>query len=127
MLPTQSVLIVDESIETRTVLRTALEQQGRQIYEATGTDEALQLAHLHHPSVIVFDLENKRAPAPTLADEFRSAALLPSSLLLLGTARRVAQDFPKGEFVAKPYHYAPLIRKIEELLAKARQPAAASV
>ena len=29
---------------------------------------------------------------------------------------------PEGEFVRKPYHYGPLIRKIEELLARSAMP-----
>jgi hypothetical protein len=40
-----------------------------------------------------------------------------TSLVLLGTARQKSSS--KGEFVAKPYHYAPLIRKIESLLDQA--------
>ena len=37
-------------------------------------------------------------------------------LVVLATARRQADRLPSGEFVAKPYHYGPLIRRIEELL-----------
>jgi hypothetical protein len=48
-------------------------------------------------------------------------------LLLLGNARRTRQVFPAGQFVAKPYHYGPLIRKIEQLLDEARQPPLRSV
>jgi hypothetical protein len=36
-------------------------------------------------------------------------------MVLLGSARRAGTS-PSGEFVAKPYHYAPLILKIEQLL-----------
>ena len=36
-------------------------------------------------------------------------------LVLLGSVRR-RQPPPRGEYVAKPYHYAPLIRRIEEIL-----------
>jgi hypothetical protein len=41
--------------------------------------------------------------------------------VLLGTARHVKKDFPASQIVAKPYDYAPLIRKIEGLLDEARQ------
>ncbi len=42
-------------------------------------------------------------------------------LVLLGNLRGWRERVPSGEFVAKPYHYGPLIRKIEELLASDRQ------
>jgi len=125
LLPKQSVLIVDESVETRTVLRTALEHPGRRVLEATGADEALRLAHQFHPSVIVLDVEIDHSATHSLAADFQSESLQSSSMVLLGTARRVAQGFSRGEFVAKPYHYGPLVRKIEKLLDAASRPAAA--
>ena len=39
-----------------------------------------------------------------------------SALVMLGTLRRGPAHVPGGELMAKPYHYGPLIRKIEELL-----------
>ena len=36
--------------------------------------------------------------------------------MLLGNLRGWRTLLPQGEFVPKPYHYAPLIRKIEQLL-----------
>jgi DNA-binding response OmpR family regulator len=120
--PEQSVLIVDESVETRTVLRTALEQPGRRVLDTSDAAEALRLAHEFHPGVIVLDLEINRLPADSLAQGFQAESLQPSSLLLLGSVKRTAQSLRHGEFVAKPYHYAPLIRKIEKLLNEAPRP-----
>ena len=38
-------------------------------------------------------------------------------MILLGKVRRnAAATVPRGEFFAKPYHYGPLIRRIEEIL-----------
>jgi CheY-like chemotaxis protein len=39
-------------------------------------------------------------------------------LVLLGSLRGLRDRLPEGEFVSKPYHYGPLIRRIEELLAR---------
>ena len=93
LLPKQSVLIVDESVETRTVLRAALEHPGRRVLEATGTDEALRLAHQFHPSVIVLDVEIDRSTTESLASDFQSESLQSSSIVLLGTAKRVRARF----------------------------------
>jgi hypothetical protein len=35
---------------------------------------------------------------------------------LLGKTRRNPPGASRGEFFAKPYHYGPLIRRIEEIL-----------
>jgi hypothetical protein len=69
--------------------------------------------------VIVLDMEIERMPVDALARDLQADSLQPSSLLLLGSIKRTARGLPHGEFVAKPYHYAPLIRKIEKLLNEA--------
>lgn len=112
------VLIVDDSDENRQVLRAALERRGMQILEAQRATEGLQLAQAEHPDLILLDVDgiertSEAAPEDLVAAADRCAA----SLIVLGTMRRPAAE--PGEFVRKPYHYAPLIRKIESLLAKA--------
>lgn len=122
-MPNRSVLVVDASEETREVLRTALAPTGTKVLEATGAEQGLHLARKHQPDVIVLDLEIDRAASEPIASGFSAqSARHQTPLVLLGNARRLRQTFPAGQFVAKPYHYAPLIRKIEELLCEAPQP-----
>ena len=45
-------------------------------------------------------------------------------MVLLGCVRRDGTALAGEEFVAKPYHYGPLVRKIEELLDHRRPPTA---
>ena len=115
------VLIVDESPDSREVLRTALDRRGVQTFEARQTSEGLKMAQQCDPDVIVWDLEAFSADPPTdpsgLGDRFNSqTAGHNTSFVFLGEARGVPASFPRGQFIRKPYHYAPLIRKIEELL-----------
>jgi hypothetical protein len=44
-------------------------------------------------------------------------------LVVLGGEVQNKQDLPSGEFAAKPYHNAPLVRKIEALLSVTGQTA----
>lgn len=114
----RSVLIVDSSEETHEVLRTALERRGLRILWANGAERGLELARQHHPNLIVLDLEVDDSGAESLSAPFAEQSRADCTpLVLLGTARRQG-SLPEGEFVAKPYHYGPLIRRIEELLAK---------
>ncbi len=116
------VLIIDRSAETREVLRTALTQRGTEVWEASRADEGLALARKHHPDVIVLDLEIADQANAAVRGEFYSRASVRAPIVLLGAAKRVAESFPGGQFVTKPYHYAPLIRKIEALLDESQRP-----
>jgi CheY-like chemotaxis protein len=113
------VLVVDRSAETREVLRTALARRGAEVIEATRADEALALARKHQPSVIVLDLELAEAASEDVRTALGDPNSTAAPVVLLGTARRIKKDFPSGQFVAKPYDYGPLVRKIERLLDEA--------
>jgi CheY-like chemotaxis protein len=112
-----TVLIVDPSAETREVLQTALERRGLRTFAATQANRGLALARQHRPDLIVLDLEMDDSSPEALSAPFAAHARTGHTpLVMLGTARRHGPRLPDGEFVAKPYHYGPLIRKIEELL-----------
>lgn len=122
MVPTRSVLVVDPMEETREVLRTALEKRGVRILAADEARQGVALARRHRPDLIVVDLECAGAADAAAAGEFGLPGPQDSPpLVLLGSLRCAAR--PAGaEFLAKPYHYPPLIRKIESLLDATGQP-----
>jgi CheY-like chemotaxis protein len=118
----RSVLIVDGSQENREVLKAALERRGCKILAASRAQRGLELAQQHHPDVIVLDLEMSKASPEELCAPFaRETETAATRLVVLGSVRSSRKELPSGEFVAKPYHYAPLIRRIEELLDAAGQ------
>jgi CheY-like chemotaxis protein len=109
------VLLVDRSNEARDVLRTALEHHGLRVLEATIPADGFALARLHQPDVIVLDLDALQANKPTAADFANLAEIEGSTLIMLGTNSATYAQL-SGEFFAKPYHYKPLILRINELL-----------
>lgn len=118
-----SVLIVDPLEETREVLKTALARRGMTTLCAAKASSGLDLARRHHPDLIVLDVELDGPADPAdsedLAGAFAEQAKRDdASLVMLGTVRRQSRP-ASGEFVAKPYHYGPLIRRIEEMLGSA--------
>lgn len=113
----RSVLIVDPSPETREVLETALQRHGVETYSAQGTREGLVLADTHQPDLIVLDLEVEAGtPDEVLAPFVTRTSTESTRLVVLGAARRRQTTHYEGEVVAKPYHYGPLVRRIEALL-----------
>jgi CheY-like chemotaxis protein len=114
-----SVLLIDSSTEDREVLRFALQRRGMRIFEADEAEAGLRLAQEHHPNVIVLDLETDAADREDLRAQFDAASAEDrSSLVILGRARRY-NGLPKNQVLAKPYHFGPLVRTIEQLAAKA--------
>ncbi len=119
MQPPKSVLIVESSVDEREVLRTALERRGLRIFEAAGAEAGLALAREHQPDVIVLDLDAQEDGAADHSTAFgHKADGQQPSVIILGTASRTSQ-LPAEQVIAKPYHFGPLVRKIEELAAKA--------
>lgn len=113
----RSVLLVESSAEEREVLRTVLETRGLRIWEAEGTEEGLEIARQEQPDVIVLDLESQWADRAAVQARFENASAAgPASLVILGKARR-SEAAQTGHVVAKPYHFAPLVRTIERLAA----------
>lgn len=122
MVPRYSVLIVDPLEETHEVLRTALEPRGVQVLATGEPAQGLALARKHVPHLIVLDVEHLATGPTDITDDFAAQSRARCTpLLLLGGRGRRSDLLPPGEFVRKPYHYGPLIRKIEELLASYQQ------
>ena len=106
------------------MLRTALAHTGLKILEAARANEGLALAKLHHPKVIVIDLETVDDAAQSTGDFAAAAKNSGGKVIVLGAAGH-NRDVTPCEFFAKPYHYKPLVLRIEELLHAERGHAAA--
>ena len=104
-------------------MQTALEHRGLKTLTANRVGQGLAMAQEHRPELIVLDLEIDGGAADDIAAQFAQQSPEQTSLVLLGSVHRRSNN-PQGEFVAKPYHYAPLIRKIEAILSA--RPAMAS-
>ena len=115
--PSRSVLIVDGSSDSREVLRAVLELRGWHIIEADGTVAGLEMADALHPDVILLDTDTQAADDAAVQASFDDASRRNNaSLVVIGQARFNGVD-SRHRIVPKPYHYAPLIRTIDELSA----------
>jgi CheY-like chemotaxis protein len=114
------VLIVDESAESREVLRTLLERQGATTMETPRPERAVELTARFRPHLIVIDAESDHSPAGAATSHLREAASrMDTPIVILGTVQQPHSPGSPSQIVAKPYHYGQLIRKIETLLAAA--------
>lgn len=101
------------------MLCTALARRGVSTLEASHSDEVFALVQQHRPKVVVVDLEFDRASEDEFCDRF-AAQSQQAPLVMLSRVRGPAAGTHSvgrdAEFFRKPYHYEPLLRKIEELL-----------
>lgn len=117
------VLIVDSHEDSREALRTILECRGMEIFDAARFEEGRVMARTHDPDLIVVDIED-RGDAKPRSGGFDTTTGSQPPVIILGMAKRQVPQVPPGRFVSKPYHFAPLIRKIESLLAETQRKAA---
>ncbi|WP_425617017.1 response regulator [Anatilimnocola sp. NA78] len=112
-----SVLLVEPSSEAREVLTTILELRGLRILQAEEPVEGLLIARAERPDVIVLDFDQPSVD-DGVQNDFAAETRLPhTGLIVLGNSppHRQAQA---DRFVAKPYHYGPLVQTIERLAGK---------
>lgn len=118
MIPTPRVLIVDESEESRQVLSELLHRWGAETVQLPQADAAAEYARQHRPDLIVYDAESDHSDTCEATRRLADTAQgNDTPVIVLGSVTRSGKDIPAGQFVAKPYHYGPLIRRIEDLLA----------
>ena len=111
------VLIVDASRESRDILRTLLTRQGTETLETSEVHAAGLIADRERPDLIVCDADGDPSPANAATQQLaRQASRSDIPIVVLGTVRRDFKPLLAGDLVTKPYHYAPLIRRIERLL-----------
>jgi DNA-binding response OmpR family regulator len=111
------VLIIDESAESRDVLRTLLERRGAMTMESQRPDDAVELADRFRPHLIVLDGESDHSAAGIATRDLCAAARRSDTpIVILGPLRLPSDSAANSQIVAKPYHYGQLIHKIEGLL-----------
>jgi len=114
----QTVLIVDPSKETRDVLEITLERRGIRTITTALPRQGIELARETHPDVIFIDadsISDVSNPEKAIEEIAGFDTDNPISFVAVGSMQF---KVPKGdsEFLSKPYHFAPLLQKIELLL-----------
>ncbi|MCA9101529.1 MAG: hypothetical protein KDA63_10280 [Planctomycetales bacterium] len=122
MARSRRVLIVDPSIDSREVIRTALERQGVAVFEADSARRGDELMRRCHPDLVVVDGEIDGYSAGDSCAAWDTAGDIPR--VVLGRIKGAATG---DRQLSKPYQYSQLIRTIGELLGThsgAQRPAA---
>jgi threonine synthase len=87
------VLVVDDTPEARRLIRRILQSQGDfEIFEATNGREAVQMANLEHPDLIILDLMMPEVDGFAALDELRSKPQTANIPVIVATAKELTGE-----------------------------------
>ncbi len=111
-----SVLVIDDEIQLRRMLRISLEGAGYRVWEAPTGEEGLVEAASRRPEIILLDLSLPDMNGVAVLKRLREWSSVPVLILSVHDAERdkvAALDAGADDYVTKPFH-------TEELLARLR-------
>src|SRR6058998_3016576 len=123
--PALSLLIIDDNAASLDLLSTALAQPGLEILTAADPEEGLDLAHSHHPQIVLTDLVMPRLSGLEVLE--RIMEFDPSTDVILMTAHysteSAVEAIRKGasDYLNKPVSIATLRQRIGALVDEARR------
>jgi two-component system, cell cycle response regulator DivK len=119
-----SILIVDDSADSREMLAEYLAFRGFTISDAKDGEEAIEVARRVRPTIILMDLSMPRIDGWEATRQLKADPLTRHSVIIAVTAhafapeRQAAQNAGCDAFVLKPYDLAVLANTLDEVTTK---------
>jgi DNA-binding response OmpR family regulator len=120
----QTILVVDDEARLRDMIRVYLEQEGYHVVEAGHGREALYVARVEKPDLIILDLMMPEMNGTEFMRAFSKEAATPVIML---TARVEDQDKIVGlelgadDYVTKPFNVRELIARVRAVLRRTQK------
>jgi DNA-binding response OmpR family regulator len=120
-----TVLVVDDEVDVRQLVRVLLERAGFDISEAGSGREALRRLHQVRPDLVVLDVTMPDLDGWQTLERIRDLSDVP---VLMLTARAAELDKVRGlkagadDYVTKPFGRQELLARVEALLRRASGP-----
>lgn len=115
----QTILIVDDELQIRRLLRIALEAQGFDILEAATVREGIARCADSNPDLVVLDLGLPDREGSALIDEVRTWSKVPILVLSVRSSaldKVEVLDLGGSDYVTKPFSMAELLARVRALL-----------
>jgi two-component system cell cycle response regulator len=117
-LPAALVLVAEDSLVIRTVLRRQLEDYGHRVVEAVDGEDALAKSQEHRPDVILLDVEMPKLDGHGVLAALRASPDLSDIPVVFLTGRTSTQDVVEGlrlgahDYLRKPFETAELLARV---------------
>jgi len=121
------VLVVDDELQIRRLLATALETNGYRVIQASEGAEGLALAARHQPDAIILDLGLPDLDGISLLKQLREWTQTPVIVLTVQNAptdKIAALDGGADDYVTKPFNTGELLARLRAALRHADRPKA---
>jgi DNA-binding response OmpR family regulator len=119
----QTVLVVEDEVKIRELLRSYLERAGLDVVTTGSGAEAITLAARAEPDLVILDLRLPDVPGEEVAREVRRVGTVP---ILMLTAKSAQQDRIHGleigadDYVTKPFSPRELVLRVQAILRRGR-------
>jgi len=116
------ILIADDDPEILTMLGIRLSKKGYQVLEAVDGNQTLNLAHKHHPDLVLLDVmmpgKNGWEVAKELraADEFSNVGIVMLTAIGEKVNEMTSPLYGADAYVDKPFDFNDLEKKIKTIL-----------
>jgi two-component system cell cycle response regulator len=122
MIERARILVADDSMVIRSVLRKQLQEQGHVVIEAVDGEDALRAGREEGPDVILLDVEMPRLDGHHVLAELRSHPATEHIPVVFLTARATTDDVVEGlrlgahDYLRKPFEPAELLARVSAAL-----------
>ncbi len=117
-----TVLVVEDEVKIRELLRVYLEREGFEVVSTGSGAEAIGLAQLARPDLVLLDLRLPDVPGEAVAGEVRRLSNIP---VLMLTAKSAEEDRIRGlelgadDYVTKPFNPREVVLRVQAILRRA--------
>lgn len=121
------ILVVDDDVKIRSVVRRGLAYEGYRVIEAASGEEGLQKAREHLPQLVILDVMMPGIDGLEVTRRLRAAGDEVAILML--TARDEVKDRVEGletgadDYLVKPFSFEELLARVHSLLRRRTSPA----
>ena len=121
------ILIADDDPEILTMLGIRLSKKGYQVLEAVDGNQTLNLAHKHHPDLVLLDVMMPGKNGWEVAKELRGDDSFANVGIVMLTAigekvnEMTSPLYGADAYVDKPFDFSDLEKKIKDVLSERAQ------
>lgn len=122
------ILVVDDESDIRHLVSAALDASGYDVRTADGGQEALRIAAMYLPDLVLLDIMMPKMDGFAVCERLRAKPISLRSPVVFLTARREIDDkllgFEKGaaDYVTKPFHIKELLARVKVHLGELAPP-----
>jgi two-component system KDP operon response regulator KdpE len=116
--PPVSVLVVDDEVQIRRLLRVSLEAAGYRVHEADRGQAGLSEARVHQPAAIILDLGLPDIPGLEVLKRLRTWSTIPVLILSVRDqeAEKIAAlDAGADDYLTKPFSSGELLARLRAI------------